>query len=175
MELAFPRSARHRHRRSPKDLIASGSGGNRESMTAETDDASWARSHLACFQVAPLVEMRGKEKVPVGFTVDLYAGLPLDQPPGEERMEQSRRLWERLRAMVESLAPAEASGVRVEVEPWRTAAYLRPENQLKPEVGLRARVFHAGDFFKATTADERAGLTEAERKLITMGLRAGHW
>ncbi len=144
-------------------------------MSTESDDAAWARAHRACFQVAPLVEMREKQKIQVGFTVDLYAGLPMDKTPGTERTEESRSIWERLRAIVESLTPAEGSGVRVEIEPWRTAAYIRPENEMKPEVGLRARVFHGGDYFTATTVDERTRLSAAERKLVERGLRAGHW
>jgi hypothetical protein len=144
-------------------------------MSTESDDAAWARAHRACFQVGPLIEMRGNQKVQVGFTADLYAGLPMDKAPGDERQEESRRIWERLRAIVESLAPAEGSGIRVEIDPWRTAAYIRPENEMKPEVGLRARVFHSGDYFAATTADERARLSAAEQKLVAMGLRAGHW
>lgn len=144
-------------------------------MTAESDDAAWARTHRACFQIAPLVEMRGSETIQVGFTVDLYAGLPVDKTPGKERTEESRHIWERLRAIVESLAPAEGSEIRVEVEPPRATAYMRPENELKAEVGLRARVFHGRDYFKAPTAAERAGLSAAERKLVAMGLRAGHW
>jgi hypothetical protein len=144
-------------------------------MSTESDDAAWAREHRACFQVAPLIEMREKQKIQVGFTIDLYAGLPMDKTPGEERRQESQRIWERLRAIVESLVPAEGSGARVEIEPWRTAAYIRPENQMKPEVGLRARVFHGGDYFTATTADERARLSAAERRLVEMGVRSGHW
>jgi hypothetical protein len=119
--------------------------------------------------------MRGGQTVQVGFTVDLYASLPQDEEPGPERIEASFRIWERLRSIVESLAPAEGSGVRVEIEPRRTAAYLRPENELKPEVGLRARVFHGDDYFAAVTSDERTRLSAAERRLAGMGLRAGHW
>ena len=54
-------------------------------MSSESDDAAWARDHRACFQVAPLIEMREKQKIQVGFTIDLYAGLPMDKTPGEER------------------------------------------------------------------------------------------
>ena len=36
-------------------------------MSTESDDAAWARTHRACFQVLPLVEMRGNAKMQVGF------------------------------------------------------------------------------------------------------------
>jgi hypothetical protein len=144
-------------------------------MSTESDHEGWARAHRACFQVGPLVEIRGKEKLQVGFTVDLYAALPADKAAGAERIEESRRIWERLRTIVESLTPAEGSTARVEVEPLRTAAYLRPENEMEPEIGLRARVFHGDEYFKAVTPDESKRLTAVERRLKELGLRAEHW
>lgn len=144
-------------------------------MSTESDDAAWAREHQACFQVGPLVEMRGENKVQVGFTIDLYAGLPMDKAAGAERKEESARIWDRLRSIVESLMPAEPTGARVEIEPRRLAAYLRPENDMAPEIGLRARVFHGDDYFKAVTPDERSRLSAVEHTLAAKGLRAGHW
>jgi hypothetical protein len=144
-------------------------------MSTESDDVSWARAHRACFQVGPLVEMRGKEKIQVGFTVDLYAALPLDKAAGSERIEESRRIWEHLRTVVESLRPADGSTARVEIDPRRIAAYLRPENDKEPEINLRARVFHGDQYFKGPTADERKRMSAVESRLKEMGLRADHW
>ena len=144
-------------------------------MSVEPEDAAWARAHRACFQVGPLVEMQGKQKVQVGFTVDLYAALPREQVPGPERIAEAARIWERLRTIVESLAAEEGSTARVEIEPFRVAAYLRPENELKPEIGLRARVFHGDAYFKAVTDDERKRLSAVARQLEATGLRADHW
>jgi hypothetical protein len=144
-------------------------------MTAESDDAAWARTHRVCYQVGPLVELKGKEKVQVGFTVDLYAALPADKTPGDERLEAARQIWERMRGIVQSLAPEGQSGVRVEIDPPQTAAYLRPENEMKPEIGLRARIFHGDAYFTAVTPEDRQTLSVAERKLGGMGLRSGHW
>ena len=144
-------------------------------MSTESSDATWARDHRACFQIGPLVEMRGKEKMQVGFTVDLYAALPLDKAAGPERLEEARRIWERLRTIVESLAPAEGSTARVEIEPFRTAAYLRRETEMKPEINLRARVFHGDAYFKSPTEDERKRLSAVEERLKAKGLRADNW
>jgi hypothetical protein len=57
----------------------------------------------------------------------------------------------------------------------RTAAVLRRETEMKPEVTLRARILHAGDAFEAVTRDERQALSVFEKKLVAMGLKAGHW
>jgi hypothetical protein len=144
-------------------------------MSTELVDEAWARAHRACFQVGPLVEMRGASKVQVGFTVDLYAALPMDKAPGRDRIDESRRIWECLRAIVESLAPAEGSTVRVEIDALRTAAYLRPENEGEPEVNLHARVFHGDEYFKAPTPDERKRMSAVAQRLKDMGLRADKW
>lgn len=143
--------------------------------TESNDDAAWAREHRACFQIGPLIEMRGTEKIQIGFTLDLYAALPEYKAVGAERLEEAKLIWARLRAFLESLAPAKESTARVEIEPVRTAAYLRPENEMKPEIGLRARVFHGDEYFKAVTPDERERLSEVGRRLTARGLRAGHW
>ncbi len=143
--------------------------------SSESDDASWAKAHQACFEIAPLIEMRGAQKIQVGFTIDLYARLPAEEAPGTERVEEAQRIQERLRRMVASLSPASGSNVRVEIEPPRTAAFLRPENEMAPEVSVRARVFHGDDYFAAVTEDERARISTVDRGLAALGLRHGHW
>jgi hypothetical protein len=143
-------------------------------MNAELDEATWARVNQVCFQVGPFVEMRGKEKVQVGFTLDLYAALPTDKAAGTERREESQRIWERMRGVVESIVP-EGAKARVEIEPRQTAAFFRPENEMHPEIALRARIVHGEEYWKAVTADERARLGDVERNLTARGLRSGHW
>jgi hypothetical protein len=143
-------------------------------MSAELDEAAWARVNQVCFQVGPLVEMHGKEKIQVGFTLDLYAALPTDKAAGAERREEAHRIWERMRGIAESLVP-EGSRARLEIDPYQSAAFFRPENEMHPEIALRARIFHGEEYFAAVTADERARLGEVERGLAARGLRAGHW
>jgi hypothetical protein len=144
-------------------------------MNTENDDVAWAKAHQACFEIAPLIEMRGSEKVQVGYAVDLYARLPMERAPGTERREEASRILERLRSIVSSLTPAQGSRARVEIEPPRTAAILRPENEMQPEISLRARLFHGDDYFAAVTDDERARISDVDRKLAALGLRMGHW
>jgi hypothetical protein len=67
------------------------------------DVAAWARAHEACFEMAPLVELVKGRKVQVGFTISLYARLPLDKPAGEERRKDAAKVLEGLREIVESL------------------------------------------------------------------------
>src|SRR5262245_20637173 len=99
-------------------------------MSTKSDEAGWAREHQASYQVGPLLEMRGKEKVQVGFTIDLSARLPVERAPGAERREEAARIWERLKTIVESLAPPEGAKARLEIEPREIVAYFRPENEM---------------------------------------------
>jgi hypothetical protein len=142
---------------------------------SDSDDVSWARTHRACFEAVPLVEVRDRKQITVGFTLDLYAGLPLDKPAGPERQAEAQRIWQRLKAILESVVPAGASGARLEIEPQQAAAYLRRENELQPEIGLRARVIHGEDYFAAVTNEERTRLSALERELKAKGLQPGHW
>jgi hypothetical protein len=143
--------------------------------TSDADTAAWAREHRACYELQPLVERHGGSKIQVGFTLTLYAALPMEKGPGPERREAGRQIWEKLREVVESLAPPADSRARAEIEPPRTAAFLRPENQMQPEIGLTARVFHGDDYFAPVTGEERNKLAGAEQKLASLGLKRGHW
>lgn len=73
---------------------------------SEVDIATWARLHKVCYEVAPLIEMDKDQKVQVGYTLDFYARLPVDKPPGPERREAAVKIWERMREIVQSFAPS---------------------------------------------------------------------
>ena len=96
--------------------------------------------------------------------------------PGTERRDAAVATWERLRSILEEAVRHEgASGnYHKEIEPMRTAAVLRPQNEMKPEITLRAHVTHKSTF-EAVTPGERDRLAAFEKKLVGMGLRAGHW
>ncbi|HEY6548318.1 MAG TPA: hypothetical protein VI589_10445 [Vicinamibacteria bacterium] len=143
-------------------------------MSIDNDVAAWAKAHQACFEAEPIIEMKGSEKIAAGFTLSLYARLPMDVPVGEERRKAGAALWEQLRAILDRALEGEGVQARVEVEPPRTAAVLRPENEMQPEIALRARVRHS-EAFEPVTADERQRIAAFEKKISAMGLRAGHW
>ena len=136
-----------------------------------SDVAAWARAHEACFEVAPLVEMVRGRKVQVGFTLSLYARLPLGTGPGPERVAAAAEIWEGLREIAQSLAPREGTRARVEVESQRAAAFFAPEGRMLPEVAFNARVFHGGDYLADVTVDEEKRLRDVTRRLTEMGLK----
>ena len=140
-------------------------------MTTETDNEAWARTHQACFELTPLVEMRGAERIQVGFTVDLYARFPMDKERGEQRTHAAVEIWTQLKTLLEAAATGGKGDARVEIDQMRTAAIMRQENKLQPEINLRGRVFHAADYFAPVTADERARLPSFEDRLRARGLR----
>ncbi len=49
---------------------------------SDAEWAEWAREKRVAFEVAPLVEMREGEKLQVGFTLTLYAAVPMELPAG---------------------------------------------------------------------------------------------
>jgi len=135
----------------------------------------WARQHRACYEVTPLVEMSHGQKVQVGFRVTLLAALPTDVPPGAERDERAREVILALRELAQSLAPREDGPARVELDPPRAAALLRPENEMKPELSQTFQVFHKEGYFTAVTEAERGGIGQLDAWFSERGLRKGHW
>ena len=138
----------------------------------EADWVAWTREHRAAYELAPLVEVRGSEKLQSGFTLSLYAAAPMHKAPGAERQEAGRKLWDELVALAEAAVPAAERTARVELEPPRTAL-LRPENEFKPEVGLTWRIFHAD--LTPVTAEDRERLVGLEKRLAALGLKRGRW
>ncbi len=136
-----------------------------------SDVAAWARDHDACFELGPLVEMVRGRRVQVGFTLGLYARLPLKTGPGPEREAAARAIWERLREIAQSLVPREGSRARMEIDGSRPAASFAPEGRMQPEIGIEARVFHGDDYFAEATADEEERLRSVTRRLTEMGLK----
>lgn len=144
-------------------------------MSENDDTAAWAKAHEAAFETEPIIEMRGSEKIQAGFLLSLYARLPMDLPPGEERRAAGDALWQRLRAILALALEGQGNeDVTLDIEPPRTAAVLRPANKLQPEIALRASVRHK-EGFQAVKADERQRMSAFEKRITAMGLRAGHW
>ena len=144
-------------------------------MTTETDNEAWAQAHHACFELTPLVEMRGSERIQVGFNVDLYARFPMDKERGDARTHAAVQIWTQLRTLPAAAASGGKGDFRMEVDQMRPGAIMRQENKLEPEVNLRGRVFHAEHYFSAVTEEERARLPSFEERLRTLGLRVKTW
>jgi hypothetical protein len=135
-----------------------------------SDVAAWARAHGASFEATPLVEMVKGRQVQVGFTISLYARLPLEEGPGAERRAAVAKVQEGLREILQRLTEREGSRARAEIEAPRQAAFFEPGGGKPPDVALSARVFHADDYFTEVTADEERGLRRASQRLVEMGL-----
>ena len=136
-----------------------------------SDVAAWAAAHGASFEVAPLVEMVKGRPVQVGFTISLYARLPLEGKPGPERVATAAEIWESLREIAQLLAPRVGPRARVDVEAQRPAAFFAPEGGMLPEVAFTARVFHGDDYFAEVTVSEEQKLRAVTGQLAEMGLK----
>ncbi len=136
-----------------------------------SDVAAWAEAHGASFETAPLVEMVRGRQVQVGFTISLYARLPVEAGPGPERVAAAAEIWEALREIAQSLAPRVGARARVDVEAQRPAAFFAPEGRMLPEVAFTARVFHGDDYFAEVTVSEEQKLRAVTGQLTEMGLK----
>jgi hypothetical protein len=136
---------------------------------------AWAEKNKAAWEVCPLVEMHRGERVQVGFELSLYARIPTETAAGEDRQDAVVAIWDRLCQIAESIAPAEPARARLEVEPFDAAGRLRPETGFAPEVLLKARIFHASDYFEPAEADERKFVRPLEERLHELGLRQKCW
>jgi hypothetical protein len=144
---------------------------SRTARGADPEAAAWARAHGASYEVAALIEMVKKRPVQVGFTVTVYARLPLEATPGPERRAAAWEIQGRLRGMLESLAPPAGSAARMEIEGPRSAVFLTPREGMEPEVAVSARVYHGGDYFAEVALAEEVLVHRAARRLAALGLR----
>jgi hypothetical protein len=140
----------------------------------EAEWAAWAKERKVSFQATPLVELQGHDRIQVGFNLTLYAAVP-PAPAGEERREAARKVKEEMREFLEQAVATHESVARTEVQPSGMELVLRPENELRPEVSTTLRIFHADEYLKSVTNEEREGLSRFEKRLTAMGLRQGHW
>jgi len=136
---------------------------------------TWAQQAKAAWEVAPLIELERGTPVQVGFELELYARVPTEIPPSEERQDAVEALWDRLREIAESLLPLAGADGRIEVDPFEAAARLRPETQFTPEVLLSARLFHGSDLLVPVKEGDRERLKPLEDRLHELGLKARSW
>jgi len=142
-------------------------------MGSESDVAAWAKAHGAGFEVAPLIEQVRGRRAQIGFTVRLFARMPTDERPQKERWAEAVEVRDRLRQILQSLAPPPGGRARLEIEPSRTAATLDPTRELEPEISVVGRVFHGDDYLAEVTEPERVKVYEGVRRLTEMGIPEG--
>jgi hypothetical protein len=136
---------------------------------------SWAEKNKAAWELVPLVEVHHGEQVQVGYELDLYARAPTELADREDRESAMEATWDRLREIAESLVPADSRVARIDVDPFEAAACLRPETGFAPEVLLKARLFHASDYFAPVSKADRERLKALEDRLHALGLRSRTW
>jgi hypothetical protein len=136
---------------------------------------TWAQQAKAAWEVTPLIELEKGVQVQVGFQLTLFARMPTDLPPGDERQAAVEKLWDRMREIAESLLPLAGADARVEVDPYEAAARLRPETQFAPEILLSARLFHGSNLLAPVQAGDRERLKPIEDRLHELGLKPRSW
>lgn len=140
------------------------------------DVHEWARTHRARFELEPLVELIEGKQIQVGLTVFLYARFPTEAKGSAQRRALVEEIHGELRRVAESLRPGGDSPARMQVQPPRPAAVLSPQGGMEPETALEVRFFHAGDYTKEVTREEKDRLLSAIRQgLNAAGIKEGQW
>jgi hypothetical protein len=142
-------------------------------MGSESDVAAWAKAHGAGYEVAALIEQVRGRRAQIGFTVRLFARMPMDERPQKERWAEAVDIRNRLREILQSLAPASGGRGRLEIEAPRSAATLDPTRELEPEISVVGRVFHGDDYFAEVTESDRTKVYEGVKRLAEMGIPEG--
>ena len=114
--------------------------------------------------------VKGRQ-VQVGFTLSLYARLPMGQGAVEQQRAAAEEIRKHLREIVQSLAPPQESRARVEIDASRAAVVIEPEGGREPEIAVHARVFHRDDYFAETTVAEEKRVHDVTRRLTEMGFK----
>jgi hypothetical protein len=140
------------------------------------DVHEWARTHRARFELEPLVELVEGRQVQVGLTIFLYARFPMQAKDSASRRALAAEIQSGLRDILQSIQPGGDSPARMQVQPPRQAAVLSPQSGMEPEIAVEARIFHAGDYTKEVTREEKDKLLAAIRSgLAGAGVKEGQW
>jgi hypothetical protein len=134
------------------------------------DLAEWVEAHAPSFELAPLVELVKGRQVQVGFTLSLYARLPMGKVSAEQQRAAAEEIRRHLREIIQSFAPPQESRAGVEIDTPR-GVVIEPEGRREPEVAVHARVFHRDDYFAETTVGEEKRVHDATRRLTEMGFK----
>lgn len=127
---------------------------------------SFVRNHAVCWEMTPHFEQHGRERVPVGVDLRLFA----TPPPGCEvdpGCPGSVAVWEGLRDLVERVVPARA---RVSVDPFDASFRLRSVMEWTPEVECVAEILHRSGTFEPLDAGEKRLLGVVESRLADLGV-----
>ena len=140
-------------------------------MTQTPDWPTWCREHKGCYEIAPLLESHGGQRVQTGFEVNLFAQLPTGTPA--QRSAALPDLYSHLRQMLESMVQQEHPEARLEIDAFKHQAKLRPETEFAPEVQLSARIVRRHESFENVPDGTRDKLKGFEERLRALGLQAG--
>ena len=134
--------------------------------------AAWAKEHGANYEVEPLIEQVKGKQVQVGLAINLYARLPMDDRPRQERWLDEALIRGKLHAVLQLLAPPPGGRGRLEIQADRPVAFIAVSSGMTPEIAVSAHVFHGDEYFAAVTEAEKAKAYDAVKKLADMGIQA---
>jgi hypothetical protein len=134
--------------------------------------AEWARENRVAFDVDPLLELVEGERKQVGYVLNLFCAAPRGEP--EVQRQRREALRDELQTFLDEAFPVGERVARAERAAGLTVV-ARAENALQPELNVTWRIFHADEYLKTVTNEDRQGLTRVEKRLLELGLRHRRW
>ena len=134
----------------------------------------WTRDHQVCYEVRPLVGMKGQNVGQKGFEVELAARLAEPSTDAGARREATRAVLITLGELATYVFPNQSDEVRFEPAPFQPVAQLRPETGNQPEVRRSIQISYK-DSSHGVAAGDRGRLGRFEERLKELGVKQGAW
>jgi len=135
---------------------------------------TWIQDHRVCWERASRLELRGHQRIQVGFDVTLFARheqTHTDAPGCTECYRQ----YQQLREIAGLVLPKGIHPTQCAFSAFDASHHLRPETRWAPEVQLTIEITHRTDTFGDVDDDERRCGAEIQEALRRLGVRPRVW
>lgn len=143
-------------------------------MERDTTMKHWVQDHHVTWELGPWQELVAHRVTPVGYELRLFAVHARDAHPSPGCAD-CVTLYDRLRAIAESVLPREHRPTRYDVERFDTSLHHRPESNWTPEVQLTVHILHRDDYLQPVDECEKRCADEIQRGLKSLGARPRSW
>src|SRR5262249_5652554 len=131
--------------------------------------------HCACYEVWPEFLMVGRQKVKVGFDLELFGTHEHGTSWLEPGCALCVRTFEDLCRIAEWIMPKERRASRYQIDPYDHALRESPRRVFRVEVLLTMKTLHRHGFDQPVDECEERCLKEIRGKLAILGVPEGEW
>jgi len=133
------------------------------------------QQHRVCWECAPLIEMRERSRVPIGFEMHLFGRHSAQATLTQKGFSDAQALYQKLKEIALFALPKDVRPSRYEIDEFRATIYFRPESGSVPEIQLTVRVLHREGYFDSIDDCETRCANEIQARLRALGARQNAW